>query len=121
MTIDIELEDPEWRIKIYRDMPKSREPIFRKDPQEIFLCEGKENGLSDWLNGTEYVLIGGFTTDGCVKKGVYALLERSYKPIVLEDCVATSGHKINTIHVATLNEYRAHETIQIIDSKQVNF
>jgi len=121
LTIDPELEDAEWRIKIYRDMPESGEPIFRKDTQETFLYEEKENGLADWLRETELVLVGGFTTDGCVKKGVYALLSRNYEPVVLKDCVATSGHKINTAHEAALNEFKNHKSVRIIDSKKVIF
>jgi len=121
LTIDLELEDPQWRIKIYRDMPKILDPIFRKDTQYIFMYKGEENGLDDWLNGTEDILVAGFTTDGCVKKGLDVLVKRGYKPIVLKDCVATSGHKINTAHMATLDEYKTHEIIKILDSRQINF
>lgn len=67
LTIDEELEDPEWRIRTYRDMPKPNEPVFRKD---TFMYMGKGNGLSTWLGEARYVLLAGFTASmvGCIKK-----------------------------------------------------
>jgi len=121
LTIDSELQNSEWRIRIYRDMPIEREPIFKKDTQETFTFKGEENGLASWLLETENVLVAGFTTDGCVKKAVYALLERGYKPIVLEDCIATSRHKIKTSHKETLNEFMANVLIKVINSKKIHF
>ncbi len=121
LTLDLELEDPNWRIKIYRNMPVNGEPIFLKDTQETFKYRGEENGLANWLQGTEHVLVSGFTTDGCIKKCVCALLERGYKPIVFEDCVAVSGHKMRTAHITTLNEYRNHEVVRVINSTKVEF
>jgi len=121
LTVDPDLKDPEWRIRIYMDMPVQNEPSFQKDTQETFTYKGTDNGLAGWLGEAEDILVAGFTTDGCVNKGVYALLERGYLPVVLEDCVATSGHKIRTAHLATLEGYRHHEIIRVVNSGNIVF
>ncbi len=69
------------------------------------------------------MIISGFTASvkGCIRKAVYALLERGYNPIVLEDCISTSLQKMKTECVETLNEYRAHKNIQVVNSTKIDF
>lgn len=121
LTIDPDLKDPEWRIKIYKDLPKPNEPVFKKDGFKPFTYQGQDNGLASWLQGTEHVLVSGFLTDACIKEAVYALLERMYAPIVLEDCVSTSEYKIKTVHLQILDEFRKHEAMLVVNSKKVEF
>lgn len=120
LTIDDNLDDRKWRIKIYRDMPKPGEPIFRKDTQNPFTYQGNENGLEKWLNKTLYVLVTGFVSYGCIKQGVDALLERNYVPVVLEDCVAASSHRKKE-HQQILDLYKTHDVIQVVNSRNVKF
>lgn len=120
LTIDDDLDDPEWRIKIYRDMPKQGEPIFRKDTQNTFTYQSEENGLGDWLQNIPYVLVTGFVSYGCVKECVNALLERHYIPVVLEDCIGASAHR-KAEHNAALNDFKKHDIIQLVNSKNIKF
>jgi phosphomannomutase len=117
---DTDESDSQWRIGIYGDMFKTKkgDKIFNKTNQDPFSKEA--SALEEWLEDTEYVLIAGFTTDGCVKEAVNALSERGYTPIVLKNCVATSGHKIKTAHPKTLEEFKAQD-IEVTNSKEINF
>lgn len=120
LTIDDEAKDPYWRVKIYRDMPEPTEPIYQKDTNNPFTYQEKENGLEEWLHDTMYVLVAGFVSYGCVKTGVDALFERRYIPVVLKDCAAASAHAKGR-HEKVMKEYRAHDIIRVVNSKNVKF
>lgn len=119
LTIDDDLDDAEWRIKIYRDMPEQGESVFRKDTQNPFIYKEGENGLGDWLRGVPYVLVAGFVSYGCIKTGVDALLERHYIPVVLEDCIEASAYRKDE-HNRVLASYKIHEIIHVVGSGNIS-
>ncbi|HIH23131.1 TPA: cysteine hydrolase [Candidatus Micrarchaeota archaeon] len=123
LTVNDSEADSTWRIRIYLDLPKNGDAIFRKSQYEPFHFNGIDNGLADWLAGNVvegFVLVAGFTTDNCVKAGVNALVERRYAPVVLEDCVSTRDYKIDDgTHYRTISRFREHNGIYVVQSGAV--
>ena len=113
-------DDSTWRIRVYQDLPRGGDPIFRKSQYEPFHFNGADNGLADWLAGNivgGFVLVCGFTTDHCIKAGVDALVERMYIPVVLEDCISTRDYKIDDgTHTRTIDLFKEHKGIYVVQT-----
>jgi nicotinamidase-related amidase len=113
----------EWGREFYLLEPAKDEEVFLKNSHDPFKYTDEENGLEDWLKskGIKHVFTSGFTTDRCIREGVYKLLERGYTPIVLDDCVSTADYKLETTHIETIREFENDKNIGVISSKSVIF
>src|SRR3989338_2119478 len=105
--------------ELYLHPQTGNERVVRKHVYNTFEDTELENHLID--RQINSLLIGGFTTDRCIRETAYASLRKGFTSVVMRDCVSTAGYKLATAHPHALHEFAAHESIRLIDSINIEF
>ena len=73
-------------------------------------CEGSDLERRLKENKIKNVYVCGFTTDHCVKKTMYSLVDKGYNCILVSDCTATKNNKL---------QKKIEKEFEIVSSKQL--
>lgn len=93
--------EPGWEI-VPQLTPRSGEPIVDKPGFSSFYATDLERLLN--TRGIRHLMVCGVTTDVCVHSTVRDATERSYEPLLIEDCCAAT---ILANHVAAIETIRS--------------
>lgn len=93
--------EPGWEI-VPELTPRPGEPIIDKPGFSSFYATDLERLLG--ARGIRHIMVCGLTTDVCVHSTVRDATERSYEPLLIEDCCAAT---IQANHVAALETIRS--------------
>ncbi len=106
-----------YKIRPNTNSPK--EKLFEKRSPD---CFDSRPDLEKWLsmNRVDSVLIAGFTTDQCVKISALSSSAKNFNTIVIGDGVSTARYKLG-MHWKTLEFFRQHPDIKVINSKRLKF